>query len=103
MAKQKFDGIIEAVHYNKEGQIDWVRAFLRRGPTWSDWTLIKRGELVDQLNNGKRFIVGKRIEYLGTTFETDSQINLISSNDHNIVVAGEIQSEMDNLEGVPIL
>jgi hypothetical protein len=103
MAKQKFDGIIEAVHYNKEGQIDWVRAFLRRGPTWSDWTLINRGELIDQLKNGKRFVVGKRIEYLGTTFKTDSTIKLISSNDHNIIVAGEIQSEMDNLEGVPIL
>ena len=27
MAKQKFDGVVEAVRYTPSGQIEWVRAY----------------------------------------------------------------------------
>jgi hypothetical protein len=103
MARSKYDGVIEAVHFKKDGDIDWVRAFLRRGPTWSDWILLNRDELVDHLKSGKRFVTGKRIEYLGTTFEPIESINLIEKNHQNVIVTGETQSEVDRLDGVPIL
>jgi hypothetical protein len=103
MARPKYDGIIEAVHFKDEGIVDWVRAYLRRGPTWSDLTLLNREELIDQLKSGKRFVTGKRSEYMGTTFETADTVNLIEKNNHNILIAGEKQSETDCLDGVPIL
>ena len=31
MANKKYDGVIEAVHYAPDGQVEWVRAYLRRG------------------------------------------------------------------------
>ena len=103
MARAKFDGIIEAVHFEEEGTVSWVRAFLRRGPTWSDLTLINRDELVDQIKSGKRFVSGKRVDYMGTTFETSDAVNLVEKNKHPILVTGDIQSENDRLEGIPIL
>ena len=102
MARPKYDGVIEAVHFKNEGVIDWVRAFLRRGPTWSDWILLNRDELVDQLKSGKRFVTGKRLEYLGTTFESIESVNLIEKNHHNVIVTGDLQSESDRLDGVPV-
>jgi hypothetical protein len=44
MAK-KFDGVIEAVRY-KNGQVEVVRAFERRGAAFSDRILIPRRELL---------------------------------------------------------
>ena len=103
MARPKYDGIVVAVHFKDEGVVDWVRAFLRRGPTWSDWTLLTRQVLVDQIMSGKSFVTGKRLEYMGTTFDVADSVNLIENNNHNILVTGEIQSETDRLDGVPIL
>ena len=51
MAK-KFDGVIEAVRY-KDGQIDVVRAFERRGAAFSDRIMIDRKELLERLKEGK--------------------------------------------------
>jgi hypothetical protein len=103
MARTKYDGIIESVHFEEEGTVGWVRAFLRRGPTWSDLTLIYRDELVDQLKSGKHFVSGKRLDYMGTTFETGDSINLIDKNNHVVLVTDDIQSDNDRLEGIPIL
>ena len=103
MARPKYDGVIEAVHFKNDGDIDWVRAFLRRGPTWSDWVLLNRDELVDQLKSGKHFVTGTRIEYLGTTFKPIDSVNLIKTNHQNVIVTGERQSRVDRLDGVPIL
>ena len=50
MAK-KFDGIIEAVRY-KNGQIVTVRAYERRGATFSDRLLIERKDLLERLKTG---------------------------------------------------
>lgn len=53
MAKQKFDGVIDAVHYNPDGQVKWVRAYLRRGATFTDNLLIQRQDLVEEIRSGK--------------------------------------------------
>jgi len=58
MARTKYDGIVQAVRYGEDGQILWVAAFLRRGPTWSDSLLIDRKALVDKLKSGKQFVIG---------------------------------------------
>jgi hypothetical protein len=70
MARTKFDGVIEAVHYTPGGQIILVRAYERRGAVWSERILIGRNELVGRLKQGKRFVTGQRKEYLGSNFQT---------------------------------
>ena len=50
MAK-KFDGVIEAVRY-KNGQIEVVRAFERRGATFTDRIMLKRDEFLKRLKKG---------------------------------------------------
>ena len=55
MARTTFDGVIEAVRYKPDGQVDWVRAYLRRGPTFSDRIMINRATLIENLKSGKRY------------------------------------------------
>ena len=50
MADKKFDGVIEAVHYSRGGQIDFVRAYERRGVTFSDRVLLNRKTLLERLS-----------------------------------------------------
>lgn len=69
MEKMKFDGLIEAVRYAPDGKIELVRAYERRGATFSDIILIDRANLVTRLKNGQKFVTGVRKEFLGSTFE----------------------------------
>lgn len=103
MAKTKVDGVVEAVRYTPQGQVAWVRAYLRRGPTFSDRLLLDRQALVDQLKAGKRFFSGSRLTYLAGTFELRQPLQLQQKNGQVIVVAGAAQAERDHLEGVPVL
>ena len=103
MAKPKIDGVIEAARYNPDGQIKWVRAYLRRGPTYSDRILLDRKLLVDELKSGKLFMAGERVEQMASTFRLGKPIRLQQSNGQEILVTGETQSNQDRLEGVPIL
>lgn len=77
MAKDKYDGVVEAVHYKSEGVVEWVRAYLRRGAIFSDHVLIPRADFVSLLKSGRKFVIGQRTPYLASTFETSQAINLI--------------------------
>ena len=103
MAKFDYDGVVQAVHYDDQGQVKWVRAFLRRGPVWSDYLQLERSDLVEKINSGLRFRTGERLPYLGGTFETVYSVNLVKVNNHQVLVAGDEQVETDNLEGVPLI
>lgn len=103
MARTKYDGIIQAVRYGDDGQILWVRAFLRRGPTWSDHVLIDRPTLVERLKSGKQFIVGKRVEQMGGTFETSTPVELRIKNGKEILITMNSGAENDCLEGAPLV
>lgn len=95
----KFDGVIEAVRY-KGGRIDIVRAYERRGPTFSDLVLLDRRTLIDRLQQGKRFITGQRKAYFASTFEADKTVSL-EGQDGKQVVTTVPQGDQDLLEGVP--
>ena len=103
MANPKFDGVVEAVHYGPDGQVDWVRVFERRGPTWSDRIILKREAFIQRLKAGKKFYAGKRIPQMGGTFEVSVPIKLISNGNLDILAAGDEQAEKDRLEGVPLI
>jgi hypothetical protein len=103
MAKPKFDGIVEAVRYNPDGKVKWVRAYLRRGQTFSDIVLLDRQALADQLKSGKRIMAGRRIPLQASTFEVTKPLRLIQQDQRDVLVTGELTSSQDCLEGVPVI
>jgi hypothetical protein len=103
MAKLKVDGVVQAVRYDSSGQIAWVRAYLRRGPTWSDVILVDRQTLVNDLKAGKQYYTGRRVPFLAGTFETQAPVRILEKNGREVVVAGEIQADTDCLAGVPLV
>ena len=102
MAKEKFDAVVDAVHYNLDGNVEWVRIFERRGPTWSDYVLVSRQKLVEELKAGKKYMVGKRVQYEASTFDVTVPLTLIQ-NGKDILTTVNSKSEVDLLEGVPVI
>ena len=100
MAK-KFDGVIEAVRY-KNGQIEVVRAFERRGATFSDRIMVTRKQLLERLKKGQKFVIGKRKEFLASTFEVqDKPVRVLDRNDQEII-ATRTDADHDELEQAPV-
>jgi hypothetical protein len=95
----KYDGVIEAVRY-KNGKIELVRAYERRGATFSDHVLLDRKTLLDRLNKGKHFVTGQRTELLASTFEIGKPVKLAGSNDKQIITT-LADSDHDELDHVP--
>jgi hypothetical protein len=95
----QFDGVIEAVRY-KGGKIDIVRAYERRGATFSDHILLNRKALIERVGQGKRFVIGQRKEFMASTFEVGKPVKLLGKDDQQIITTGD-QSEHDELEDAP--
>ena len=95
----KFDGVIEAVRY-KGGKIVVVRAYERRGATFSDRVLLSRKMLIERIQQGKRFVTGQRKEFMASTFEIGKSVNLLGTDGARIITTHD-QSECDELEDVP--
>ena len=100
MAK-KFDGIIEAVRY-KNGQIMVVRAFERRGATFSDRLLIDRKELLDRLKKGQKYLIGKRKELMASTFEVQEKPVQVLNRDGKEIISTRPDADHDELEQAPV-
>ena len=98
MAK-KFDGVVEAVRY-KDGQIAVVRAFERRGAAFSDRILMARKELLDRLKDGKKFVTGKRTEFMAGTFEQGKPLQVVSR-DGKEFISTRSDADRDELEPAP--
>jgi len=98
MAKIKFDGMIDAVRYGLDGRIEIVRAYERRGATFSDVKLIARTALVTRLKKGEKFVTGSRKEFLGSTFEI---VHAVRLNGDTISTGSE--TGRDFLDAVPNL
>ncbi|MFN2198224.1 MAG: hypothetical protein ACK2UW_19040 [Anaerolineales bacterium] len=105
MAKNsKFDGVVEAVHYNTDGMIKWVRVYERRGPTFSDLVLIPREDLIRDIKSGKVYMAGRRLELMASTFEVTSPLRVEGSNDSEVLVSGSAgTTDHDLLADVPTL
>jgi hypothetical protein len=99
MAK-KFDGVIEAVRY-KDGQIDEVRAFERRGSAFSDRVMIPRQKLLERLKDGKKFVVGQRKQFFAGTFETGKPVQVVSRSGKDFI-STRGDAERDELEQAPV-
>ena len=99
MAK-KIDGVIESARY-RNGEIEVVRAFERRGATYSDWILMPRHELLERLKKGRNFMTGSRREFLASTFETGRPVRVVSRDGEEFISTRD-NAERDELEQVPV-
>ena len=102
MAKKKFDGVIEAVHY-KNGQIASARVYERRGATFSDRVLIDRKELLERIKSGQKYVVGKRKELLASTFEVREEKPVqVLNHDGKEIISTRADADHDELEQAPV-
>jgi len=99
MAK-KVDGVIEAVHY-KNGQIQAVRVYERRGATFSDRILLSRKELLERLKSGRQFVIGKRKERLASTFDIGKSVQVLNR-DGKEIISTRPDADHDELEQAPV-
>jgi len=99
---KKFDGVIEAVRYASDGNIDQVRAYERSGFVFSDWLMLDREALVERLKDGKRFYIGQRKSYLGNDFKIAEEVRLEETSGTEKVVAGKSEGKQDDLQNTPI-
>ena len=97
----KFDGVIEAARYTPKGSLLMVRAYVRRGATFSDYVLIDRDALVERLQKGKKFVTGQRTENMASTFQTSKLVRLTGLKGQE-VISTSAQTEHDLLEEVPL-
>jgi len=100
MAK-KIDGVIEAVRYNSNGQIALVRAYERRGVTFSDRVLLDRKTLLERLKAGKNFSTGQRKEFWASTFELGKSVKAVGNNGKEFLTTRENAAQRDELEETP--
>jgi len=98
MARNKMDGVLEAVRYDSSGNIIVARAYERRGVVWSDRTLLERKDLIEKLQQGKHFFTGARKTFLGNEFEPVHEVHYSAGH----VVTDGNASETDMLAGVSI-
>jgi len=102
MTNKKFDGVIEAVRYTRNGQIDFVRAYERRGVAFSDRVLLDRKTLLERLKASKRFVTGQRQVLLAGTFNNGCAVNLVQHEGREFV-STRANAASDELEGVPLI
>ncbi|HNB53574.1 MAG TPA: hypothetical protein PK530_16615 [Anaerolineales bacterium] len=101
--KKSPDGVVEGVRYDANGQVEWVRMYERRGPTYSDWKLVQRPALIEMLKAGKQVFAGERVEFQASTFKLGPALKVVARAGKDVVVTGEAQAEKDKLEGVPLV
>ena len=99
MAK-KIDGIIEAARY-RNGKIVTVRAYERRGASFSDRVLIDRKDLLERIRNGKQYLTGSRREFWAGTFDEGKPVRVVNHEGTDFISTRDA-SDRDELEDTPV-
>ncbi len=99
----KFDGVVVAVHYKPDGQVDWVRTFLRRGAVFSDYIMLDRQTLIEHINSGKKYFTGQRQKYYGAKFDLGEPVNVVKNDGKEFLVVGGRQAAQDDLAPVGVI
>jgi hypothetical protein len=103
LPKQQVDGVVEAVHYTRDGQVEWVRVYLRRGKTFTDHLLVNRKSFIEILKAGKKIFSGSRIPLQASTFLLNDLVGIIKNGSSEIIVIGNLKAVRDQLDNVPII
>ncbi len=102
MAQKKFDGLVEVVRYLPSGLVDLVRVYERRGPTFTDRMLLNRETFLGKLKEGKKYVTGRRIPLLSSTFEVDGPVKLVKTDNGEYITDGQAADGRDDLKGTPL-
>ena len=102
MTQTKFDYLVEAVHYSPTGELEKIRLYERRGPSFSDRIIINRDELIHYLVAGKKVAAGNRISFLASTFNQTGEIQISGSKEAPVLVMGGDITSKDSLSGIPV-
>jgi hypothetical protein len=97
---KKIDGVIEAVRY-KNGQLMVVRAYERRGSTFSDRVLLERKTLLERLQVGRKYFIGVREELRASTFKVGKPVLIVKLDGRELIATRE-NATCDELEEVPV-
>jgi hypothetical protein len=97
---RKIDGVIEAVRF-RNGQILMVRAYERRGATFSDRVMIERKTLLERLRKGERYVVGERETLRASTFKLGPEVLVVEQDDRRWI-ATRPDATQDDLENTPV-
>ena len=103
MAKFNYDGVVEAAHFKPDGQLDWVRVYVRRFAVFSDRIILRREEFIKQLKAGKRYMLGERIPTMGGTFNVTQPVRLLEKDGKQVIIIGDALTTTDEMMGVPII
>lgn len=101
--KVDYDGVLETAHFKADGQLDWVRVYVRMGSVFSDRIILSRDAFIEQLKHGRRYKVGERIFNLGGKFNVTQPVHLQQQDGRDVIVVGEGNPGQDELTGVPII
>ena len=101
MAKTKVDGVIEAVRYAPDGNIDMVRLYERRGLIFSDVILLDRETLLRRIRHGEKIFTGNRLKFLGSSFKLENQARLLSQDGREFLTTRTGEAPRDILD-VPL-
>ena len=78
-----------------------VRAYERRGATFSDRVLLDRKVLLDRLQKGQQFVTGSREELRASTFKVGKSVIVLKQDDRELLATHQ-NATRDELEEVPI-
>jgi len=101
MAKKKFDAVLEAVRLNEDGQVEIAKIFERRGIIFSDHFLVDRNELIKRIKDGQKIMTGKRQYKMGSVFDTDKEVRVVSTKGKDVLALGNESSDRDSLQSIP--
>ncbi|MBN1267014.1 MAG: hypothetical protein JXA25_16095 [Anaerolineales bacterium] len=100
-AKKKVDVILVAVKLSENGQMDFARGYLRRGPVWSDLVLLQREQLIERLQTGEKVYTGAETDMVGD-FEIHEQLQIETVNGKDLFIIGNEKATAEDL-GLPLL
>ena len=101
MAKSKYDGIVEAVRLDDDGQVQTARIFERHGQIFTDRFLVDRDDLIKRIKSGQKFMTGKRQYKMGSMFDTGENVRVVSSKGNEVLVVGSGEAEKDAIQSIP--
>ena len=77
-----------------------VRAYQRRGATFSDRVLVDRKTLLERLQKGEQYVTGTREELHASTFAIGKPIMILKQDDRELLATSK-NATRDDLEKVP--
>ena len=100
---KRIDGVVEAIRYAEDGNLEEARLYLRRGGIWSDRLIYDRNNLLQLLQDGKKLYTGSRKKYQGSSFTLQHPVKLLNSKDRkNIILAGVRLANHDQIKDLPV-